>query len=141
MPLSLRERGFILYLGVMLCVSQQYRQRNYEVSVLPNADKAVIPLHKFTEYSLNLEHPTGRHKAHVFQSVLGLTIADAEFLQETIRQIVTTHETQPQTPTPYGERYVIDFTLTTSVGSAVVRTTWIIRWQEDFPRLTGCYVK
>lgn len=111
------------------------------MSVLPNADRAVVPLHKFTEYSLNLDHPTGRHKARVFKSVLGFTIEDASFLQQTIQQIVTTHDAQPETPTPYGERYVIDFTLTTSVGSAIVRTTWIIRWGEGFPRLTSCYVK
>jgi hypothetical protein len=111
------------------------------MSKLPNADKADVPLHKFTEYSLNPDHPTGRHKAHVFKSVLGLTLDDAEFLQETVKQIVTTHDAQPETPTSYGERYVIDFTMTTDVRTATVRTTWMIRRGEDFPRLTSCYVK
>ncbi len=111
------------------------------MTLLPNANRAVVPLHKFTEYSLNPDHPSGRHKARVFKSALGLTLDDAPFLQETVQQIVITHDAQPIAPTPYGERYVIDFTLTTGAGSAIVRTTWLIRRGEDFPRLTSCFVK
>jgi hypothetical protein len=35
---------------------------------------------------------------------------------------------------------VIDFELTTDMGTAMVRTAWIVRKGEDFPRLTSCYV-
>ncbi|MHB8627870.1 MAG: DUF6883 domain-containing protein [Aggregatilineales bacterium] len=108
---------------------------------LPNAEKAIVELEKFTEYCLNPEHPSGRHKARVFQSVLGLTVKDAVFLQEKIREIARTLEAQSESPTLYGERYVIDFELTTEAGTAVVRSAWIIRHDEDFPRLTSCYVK
>ena len=111
------------------------------MSTLPNAEKALVPLEKFTEYSLNPEHPTGRHKARVFQAALGLTLEDAPFLRDTVQQAVKTHDALPEAASTHGERYVIDFTLTTSVGTAVVRTTWIIRADEDFPRLTSCYVK
>ena len=108
---------------------------------LPNAEKAVIELDKFTEYALNPDHPSGRHKARVFVSALGLTIKDAVFLQEQVRRIVLNQEAEPEPPSQYGERYVIDFVLTTDTGTAIVRSSWIIRDGEDFPRLTSCYVK
>ena len=107
---------------------------------LPNADQAVVPLEKFTEYALNPDHPSGRHKARVFQAALGLTQEDAAFLQATVQVIALTHEANPEEPTVYGERYVIDFELTTDRGSATVRTAWMVRRSEDFPRLTTCYV-
>ena len=50
---------------------------------LPNRNNAVVSLEKFTEYLLNPEHPTGRHKARVFKAALGLTLENAEFLRNT----------------------------------------------------------
>lgn len=38
---------------------------------LPSGDQAVIDDDKLIGYCLNPEHPEGRHKARVFQSVLG----------------------------------------------------------------------
>jgi hypothetical protein len=40
----------------------------------------------------------------------------------------------------YGQRYIVDFEMTTTVGTAVVRSTWIMLTGEDVPRLTSCYV-
>jgi len=91
-----------------------------------------------TEYALNSDHPTGRHKAHVFKAVLGLSLEDSPFL---IQAIVISHKAVPEEANSYGVRYVIDFELTTDAGNAIVRTSWIIRNGEDFPRLTSCYVK
>jgi len=108
---------------------------------LPNADQAVIPLEKLTEYALNPDHPTGRHKAHVFKAVLGLSLEDSSFLHQAIQAIVISHDAVPEEANSYGARYVIDFELTTDAGTAIVRTSWIIRNGEDFPRLTSCYVK
>lgn len=107
---------------------------------LPNSHKAIVSIEKFTEYCLNPEHKTGKHKAYVFKSVLGLTIDDAQFLQHIVQQIVVTHDAVYESSNTYGERYVIDFELTTDVGTAIIRTAWIIRNDEDFPRLTSCYV-
>ncbi len=110
------------------------------MSKLPNGDRAFVPLEKFTEYSLNPDHPSGRHKAKVFKSALGLTREDAGFLQQTVLSIAATDDALAVASTSYGERYVIDFTLTTDSGTARVRAAWIIRTDEDFPRLTSCYV-
>lgn len=108
---------------------------------LPNGDHAIVPLEKLTEYALNTEHPTGRHKARVFKAALGLTIADAEFLQMTLQSAAASLEAEREDPTIYGERYVIDLKITTASGTATVRTAWMIRRDEDVPRLTTCYVK
>ncbi|MDX2076396.1 MAG: hypothetical protein SFZ02_08180 [bacterium] len=107
---------------------------------LQNPHKAIIPLEKLSEYALNPEHDEGKHKARVFKSALGLTQNDAPFLQKVIQEIIFTHEAKHESSNDYGERYVIDFELTTSVGTAIIRTAWIIRFSEDFPRLTTCYI-
>ena len=39
---------------------------------------------------------------------------------------------------PNGDRAVVDLAKLT--GEATVRSSWIVRSGEDFPRLTSCYV-
>ena len=41
----------------------------------------------------------------------------------------------------FGRRYTIDFMMTTAVGAATIRSSWIIRTSETKPRLTSCYVR
>lgn len=67
-------------------------------------------------------------------------LEDAPFLQQTLREVVVTHEATEQGATAYGQRYVTDFELTTEAGSAMVRSAWIVRIGETFPCLTSCYV-
>jgi len=40
----------------------------------------------------------------------------------------------------YGQRYVVDFPMKRQDKEAVVRSSWIVRREEDYPRLTSCYV-
>ena len=40
----------------------------------------------------------------------------------------------------YGKRYLIDFAIERAGKRAMVRSAWIVRRGEDFPRLTSCYV-
>ncbi len=110
------------------------------MSKLPNADRASVPLEKLRGYSLNSEHPTGKHKARVFKAILGLTAEDADTLREKVLEAAKTLDARAAEPTSYGDRYVIDFELTTASGTATIRTAWIVRNGEDFPRLTSCYV-
>ena len=107
---------------------------------LPNGKQAIVPIEKLTEYTLSPVHPSGKHMARVFQAALGLTLDDSPFLQQTLQDIAVTHDAQPQTPNPYGERFVIDFKMTTNAGTATVHSAWIVRYGEDIPRLTSCYV-
>lgn len=107
---------------------------------LPNGNRAIVSIEKLRNYCLNPMHRVGRHKAYVFKRVLGLTVVDAEKLRQKLVAIASTGEATRGRQDAYGERYVVDFELTTPHGTAVVRSTWIIRTGEDFPRLTSCYV-
>ncbi|WP_353259206.1 DUF6883 domain-containing protein [Prochlorothrix hollandica] len=40
----------------------------------------------------------------------------------------------------HGQRYSLDFPLTRQGNTAVIRSCWIVRPNEDFPRLTTCYI-
>jgi hypothetical protein len=44
---------------------------------LPRADQAIIDIAKLHDYSLNLLHPEGKHKARVFAASMGFSAADA----------------------------------------------------------------
>jgi hypothetical protein len=107
---------------------------------IPNADRAVVDIVKLRDYCLNKEHPRGKHKARLFENILGLTDKDAEELQDKLLEIVKTHDAVEGKHDQYGKRYIIDFIMTRLNKQATVRSTWIIRSNEDFPRLTSCYV-
>lgn len=51
---------------------------------LPYVERAHIPEHKLTRYLLNPEHPSGRHKAKLFERRLGVTCDDWEHLRDEI---------------------------------------------------------
>lgn len=108
---------------------------------LPNSHKAVVEIEKLRDYSLNPNHPVGKHKARVFRAALGLTLEDAEWLRDQAVAIVSSQNAQPGAPSVFGEKYVIDSIVEFQGMSAIVRFTWIIEFGTDYPRLTSCYVK
>ena len=108
---------------------------------LPNAENAFIDLAKLRDYSLNPEHESGGRKARVFQSALGLTMADAGWLRDELLRIAREHDAFAGGPSPFGLKFVIDAELTHDQRKAIVRTAWIIENGTDFPRLVTCYVK
>jgi hypothetical protein len=108
---------------------------------LPNPERAVVDIVKLRDYVLSSEHRRGRHKARVFATVLGLTAENAEELHETLLAAALTHEAIATERDDYGQRYVMDFVMTRLTGQqATIRSGWIVRHGEDFPRLTTCYV-
>ena len=107
---------------------------------LPNPERAIVDIVKLREYCLSLQHEHGKHKARVFASALGVTDANAAWLRERLLEAAS-HEALLVAKTKYGVIYVIEFELRTSSGEAMVRSGWIVRTAEDFPRLTTCYVK
>lgn len=107
---------------------------------LPNSDKAIIPVEKLEGYSLNPNHSEGRHKAVVFQSALGLGLENAVELRAALQQALTTQDAIPTTRNAYGQKYQIDLEMTRDRKSAIIRSIWIIRQNEDFPRLVTCYI-
>jgi hypothetical protein len=107
---------------------------------LPNADRAVVEINKLRDYCLSSNHPRGKHKAHLFAVVLGITVDDAEKLRQAILSAVLSEDTIPTERDEYGQRFVVDFIMTGRGKQAKVRTSWIVRTGENDPRLTSCYV-
>jgi hypothetical protein len=107
---------------------------------LPNADRAIVDIEKLRDYCLSSTHPRGRHKARVFITALGITANNAQELKQAILSAVTTEEAAPTERDEYGQRFVVDFSLKRQGKEAAVRSSWIIRSAEDYPRLTSCYV-
>lgn len=107
---------------------------------LPNGHRCDLGT-KLEDYSLNPWHREGRNKARVFASVLGLTPANADVLRTAIRTAVaTSDEAVARGDNGFGETFNLRFAMTTNRGRAVVLTGWIVLRNEDFPRLTTCYI-
>lgn len=108
---------------------------------LPNAEKSLVDLSKLGHYCLDSTHPRGRHKARVFAARLGIAAEHAEELRRALLDAARTSEDASATEEDgFGRRFVLDFDMTGSRGAAKIRSSWIIRAGEDFPRLTSCYV-
>jgi hypothetical protein len=107
---------------------------------LPNCERAFVDLKKLREYCLNPEHPRGRHKARIFAETLGFTAYDAEELRQALLEAACTNEAVLVGDDDFGPRYAVDFRIEGRAGIATVRSLWIVRRDEDFPRLISCYV-
>jgi hypothetical protein len=62
-----------------------------------------------------------------------------EILVEALLEAAVQSEATATTADQYGERYVIDFPLTTTAGTSMVPSAWIILQGENSPRLTSVY--
>lgn len=108
---------------------------------LPGGVRAVVDIEKLRDYCLASLHPEGRHKARVFLSTLGMTAADAESLRNMLLSAAEQSEMAVTSGTDeYGSRYVLDSEIVWGSRHALIRSAWIIKSGEDFPRLTSCYV-
>ncbi len=107
---------------------------------LPNAARAVIDIEKLRDYCLSEIHPRGKHKARLFATTLGLTAGNALELRDAISSAIQTEEAVVGEQDNYGQRYIVDFSMKRRDRESAIRTAWIIRTDEDVPRLTTCYV-
>jgi hypothetical protein len=108
---------------------------------MPNPDQAIVDIRKLRDYCLSPEHPRGRHKARVFAATLGLTANDADELRRALLAAAYSDTAVLAEGDHYGQRYLLDFAMITGRGRAEVRSCWIVRRGENFPRLTSCYVR
>ena len=107
---------------------------------LPNGNLAALGT-KLEDYSLNSLHRHGQHKARVFESALGITLANKEILSQALFALAAnSNEFIALGDNGFSETYVLRFGLATDQGSATVLSAWIIRHNEDFPRLTTCFI-
>ncbi|MBF2057622.1 MAG: hypothetical protein IGQ45_10485 [Cyanobacterium sp. T60_A2020_053] len=107
---------------------------------LPNPEMTLIDDGKLIAYSLNFNHDEGKHKARVFKSALGITLDNLEELKIVLLEAVKNYEAILTKANSYGQKYIIDFPLTRNNQTAIIQSVWIIRNEENFPRLVTCYV-
>ena len=107
---------------------------------LPHAEQAVVDVRKLRDYCLNDEHPRGQHKARVFKSALGWTAVQAEEMRRRLLEAALHEDASFLGADDYGQRYALDFAVQDAGGVVTVRSLWIVRPGEDFPRFTSCYV-
>ena len=107
---------------------------------LPNADRAIVEITKLSDYVLNPEHVQGKHKARVFASALNFTTNDVVTLRDLLLAAAQNEDAEPARQDEYGQRFIIDFEVSRDDKIAVIRSAWIVRTDENFPRLTSCYV-
>ncbi len=107
---------------------------------IPNAESAIVDIEKLRDYCLSKTHPRGRHKARVFETVLGLTEIHTEELRRTLLNKIETDDALSVEKDDYGQRYILDFQIKGPLGQAIIRSLWIIRRDENFPRFISCYI-
>ena len=108
--------------------------------LLPNGVRAVVDTSKLASYCLDPLHPRGRHKARVFAARLGLHQKHAAWVRVALLHAAANSEATLGVLDGYGTRYVVDFMLSGPKGRALVRSAWLVRSSEDFPRLLTAFV-
>jgi len=107
---------------------------------LPNGDRADLGT-KLSDYVFNSEHRRGRHKARVFESSLGITRENQQLLADALRKAAAdSADVISMGDQGFGETFEIRFSLATDKGQATVLSGWIVRRDEDFPRLVTCFI-
>jgi hypothetical protein len=107
---------------------------------IPNARDASVRADKLVKYALNMDSEAGRHKARVFDAVLGYNQSNFEELQQKLVQGVGTVAAVKNLQDAHGQRYTALIPVTGPKGSAVVTTGWIVRPASTAPDLTTAYI-
>ena len=107
---------------------------------LPNGHRADLGT-KLEEYVLNPVHRTGQHKARVFESALGVTLANKNLLADALRRAAESSDQAASLGDHgFGETFALRFEVIVGTRSALIQSAWIIRRNEDCPRLTTCFI-
>lgn len=119
---------------------EDFQLKLFAQKPLPNYEKASIPDAKIFDYVLNMDHPTGRNKAIVFDKVLGYNKSNGDKLISAIREQLPQMECISRKG-KYGVQYSGKMNLTGPSGrTASVKIAWQIDNGTDFPKLTTIYV-
>lgn len=106
---------------------------------LPNGKQVVVDIRKLRDYCLDPASPKGRSKARVFDSALGLTRRDAEFLRRALLTAVIHHSCVAGEAEDYGQRYTMDFTMETAIGRKRVQSGWMVRNGEKVSKTNNLF--
>jgi hypothetical protein len=114
--------------------------------LLPGAARAARVREKLAGYSLNEAHEAGGAKARGFRLILGITIADLDYLETSIKSgIAETPIASVRHNPPHGYNCLVEFDLQgrgERSGRAVrLRTVWRIAGPGEPPYLTTAYLR
>lgn len=107
---------------------------------LPNGENAEISMQKLIGYCLNPEHSSGKQKARVFASVLGITAENADVLKDLIQRAAIEGEVAQQDSTPFGQQFKVDWRVP-HPEIIQLRTIWEITLTNPNPRLISAFLK
>jgi hypothetical protein len=111
---------------------------------LPCAAEALGVREKLVGYSLDMNHEIGGLKARGFVLILGITIADVDYLEGALlKGILTTPVSEVRDNSPYGTNCVVTVPVhglrEKSERVVDVRTIWEIAAPEAPPRLVSAF--
>jgi len=114
--------------------------RSIHPKALPHCKEVDIPREKLEGYSLNSEHPVGKHHAIVFKAALGFDQSNWDVLARIILEQLPYYEAVLDRKDEYGQRYNVTMPITGPGGkTADVLTAWIIETGQDYPRFVTAY--
>ena len=88
-----------------------------------------------------MEHPVGKNKAIVFDSVLGSNISNQDVLVQSVRDGLGKYRAFPRAATKYGLQFSVPMMILGINGRyAPVITAWQIDAGTDTPRLVSIYI-
>lgn len=106
------------------------------------ADELQIDRRKLTAYALDPDNPVGRHKAYVFERILGFTKDHYEPLMRQIEDNAFDGEAVLKRIDQHGNHYSVDMVVSGVQGqSATIRTGWLVPIDSNEAWLTTLYVR
>lgn len=105
-------------------------------------DRIIIDPHKLTHYALDANSPYGKHKAILFESILGFTKANYVDLLKQLEAKALDTEVTFHSEDEFGKRYKVDIEVEGIEGQqATVRTGWFIPPGSHQAHLATLYIK
>lgn len=112
---------------------------------LPRAAEAYGITEKLVRYSLDLDHRDGGAKARGFEQILGITLADVDYLAHVIKTEILTAMITHVRASP-GATFVCEVRVPVAGlrgkrdRVVSVKTGWHLRHPDDRPRLVTAYI-
>ncbi len=97
-------------------------------------------MQKLVGYCLNPNHASGKHKAKVFASALGITADNAEILHNIIEKAALEGEVIQENTTEFGQQFKVDWVIP-QTQNIELRTIWEISNLNSIPRLVSAFIK
>ncbi|WP_462267836.1 DUF6883 domain-containing protein [Desulfobacter sp.] len=105
------------------------------------ADAIHIDTRKLTHYALDMDSPHGKHKAVLFEKLLGFTKKNYKDLLNEIERKAIQSEVVFHSQDNFGKRYIADIYVQGTEGrQAPVRTGWIIYPDTKDAHLVTLYI-